>query len=206
MSSTLLHKNVFSILSEINNTPEVHAYLDRLCGDAVALMHAYAVHEATQQSAVWGCMDFDVFESIMHEQHKMCSTPTPYRSGSVHTRDVPEVLQRGNIRERCYVLSNILSRRSHLWRFVVQCSDPSFMPHICRARAADLLGEHKEVCNGHLMRIHAEPTKQVCCILYCTAVVNLYFRDRHSVKIKKQNCSEMINFAPFSAFSVFNSD
>ncbi len=161
MFSNLLPEKVFAILCEINTASEVHAFLDRLCGDAVALMHAYAVHEATHKGAAWGYIDFDVFHSTMYEQHKMCSTPTPYRSGSVHTADVPAVLQHGNVRERCFVLSNILSRRSHLWRFLVQCCDPSFMPHICRTRAADLLQERKDVCNGHLMRIHADTTKQV---------------------------------------------
>ena len=38
------------------------------------------------------------------------------------------------------------------------------------------------------------------------AVASNFSRDRHSVKIKKQNCSKLINLALFSVFSVSNFD
>ena len=104
-------RKVFAILCEIT-APEVHAFLDYA---ETSASRTHMPHGATHKGAV-GCIDSTSFTAP-------CTSSTRCARRQRRTALVRAHCRRARSaaiwqRERCFVLSNILSRRSHLWRFL----------------------------------------------------------------------------------------
>lgn len=141
------------LLWRINTCPAIHKFLDEVCANVWVLLHEYAMYEAVQRQNAWqGVVDPELYCAVLKTQLRLCTSASPYRSGSVFPEDVPEVLAKGNIRERCHVLYTLLGRRSHLWVYLA--STPRDNSPLVISQQSALLHLHTDTvfCNGALLR------------------------------------------------------
>lgn len=167
------------LLWRINTCPAIHKFLDEVCANVWVLLHEYAMYEAVQRQNAWqGVVDPELYCAVLKTQLRLCTSASPYRSGSVFPEDVPEVLAKGNIRERCHVLYTLLGRRSHLWVYLA--STPRDTSPLVISQQSALLYLHTDpvFCNGALLRIpKVKPsTTQV---LVCADQPTVMFCTRH---------------------------
>ena len=143
-----------ALLQRINTSPHVQHFFDNVCANVWMLLHEYTMYEAVQRHNAWqGVVDPELYSAVLHTQLRLCTSNSPYRSGSVTPEDVPEVLASGNIRERCHVLYTLLGRRSHLWAYLANTPREDSRLAVSQTAAQLYLHTDSMFCNGALVRM-----------------------------------------------------